>query len=70
MRWMPPSPPTIARLLLCGADEVFGWRMLMSLIRDDAADTSWRRRPSILDIIQGNTTPLIKRPPNRTEQPS
>ena len=60
LRWMASSHSTIVRLLLSQQDETFEWRRLMSLFRNYAADTSWRRRPSVLDIIQGLTAPMLK----------
>lgn len=60
MRWMASAQPTMVRLLLSGQDEVFAWRKLMARFRNYAADTSWTRRPSVLDIIQGLTAPMLK----------
>ena len=70
MRWMASSQPTIVRLLLAEGEEIFDWRKLMSLFRDYAADTSWRRRPSVLDVIQGLTAPMIKPPPKKAAKPA
>lgn len=70
MRWMASSQPTIVRLLLSEENDVFEWRKLMSRFRDYAADTSWRRRPSVLDVIQGLTAPMIKPPPKRGAKPA
>ena len=62
MRWMASAQPTILRLLLAEKNDPFEWIRLMALFRDYAADTSWRRRPSVLDIIQGLTAPPLKSP--------
>lgn len=70
MRWMASSQPTIVRLLLAEGEEIFDWRKLMSLFREYAADTSWRRRPSVLDVIQGLTAPMIKPPPKKAAKPA
>ena len=61
LRWMASAQPTIVRLLLSEQDERFEWIRLMARFREYAADTSWRRRPSVLDVIQGLTAPPLKR---------
>lgn len=68
LRWMVSSHSTIVRLLLSDQDETFEWRRLMSLFRNYAADTSWRRRPSVLDIIRGLTAPMLKPTARKSEK--
>jgi hypothetical protein len=48
---------TITRLLLSDTPELPEWRKLMSLLRAYGSDPNWRRRPSVLDSIQGLTAP-------------
>ena len=65
IRLMASAQPTVIRLLLSVEEELFDWIRLMARFRNYAADTSWRRRPSVLDVIQGLTAPMVKPPPRR-----
>jgi hypothetical protein len=65
IRLMASAQPTVIRLLLSVEEELFDWTRLMARFRNYAADTSWRRRPSVLDVIQGLTAPMVKPPPRR-----
>jgi hypothetical protein len=62
IRLMASAQPTVVRLLLSDEEELFEWVRLMARFRNYAADTSWRRRPSVLDIIQGLTAPMLMPP--------
>jgi len=68
LRWMASSHSTIVRLLLSKQDETFEWIRLMSLFLNYAADTSRRRRPSVLDIIQGLTAPMLESTAKKAEK--
>jgi hypothetical protein len=57
MRALASAHGTITRLLLSGTRELPEWRKLMSRLRDFGSDPNWRRRPSVLDRIQGLTAP-------------
>jgi putative transposase len=57
MRALASAHGTIVRLFLTDAQEVQEWRKLMSRLRDFGSDPNWRRRPSVLDKIQGLTAP-------------
>jgi hypothetical protein len=57
MRALPSSHGTINRLLQSDTSELPEWRKLMSRLRDFGSDPNWRRRPSVLDRIQGLTAP-------------
>lgn len=57
MRALASSHNTINRLLQADAPELPEWRKLMSRLRDFGSDPNWRRRPSVLDRIQGLTAP-------------
>jgi hypothetical protein len=51
----------ITRLLLSDTPELPEWRKLMSLLRAYGSDPNWRRRPSVLDKVQGLTAPPGRR---------
>ena len=57
MRALASSHGTINRLLQSDTSELLEWRKLMSRLRDFGSDPNWRRRPSVLDRIQGLTAP-------------
>jgi putative transposase len=57
MRALASSHGTITRLLQNDTSELQEWRELMSRLRDFGSDPNWRRRPSVLDRIQGLTAP-------------
>jgi putative transposase len=57
MRALASSHGTITRLLQNNTSELQEWRELMSRLRDFGSDPNWRRRPSVLDRIQGLTAP-------------
>lgn len=57
MRALASAHGTITRLLLSHTRELPEWRKLMSRLRDFGSDPNWRRRPSVLDRIQGLTAP-------------
>ena len=57
MRALSSAHGTITRLLLGDTAELPQWRKLMSRLRDLGSDPNWRRRPSVLDLIQGLTAP-------------
>jgi putative transposase len=57
MRALASSHGTITRLLQNDTSELQEWRKLMSRLRDFGSDPNWRRRPSVLDRIQGLTAP-------------
>jgi hypothetical protein len=57
MRALASAHGTIARLLQSDTPELPEWRKLMSRIRAFGSDPNWRRRPSVLDRIQGLTAP-------------
>ena len=57
MRALSSAHGTIIRLLLSDTSELPEWRKLMSRLRDFGSDPNWRRRPSVLDRIQGLTAP-------------
>jgi hypothetical protein len=57
MRALASAHGTITRLLLSRTHELPEWRKLMSRLRDFGSDPNWRRRPSVLDRIQGLTAP-------------
>ena len=57
MRALASAHGTITRLLLSKTPELVEWRKLMSRFRDFGSDPNWRRRPSVLDRIQGLTAP-------------
>ncbi len=57
MRALASAHGTIVRLFLSDAHEIPEWRKLMSRLRDFGSDPNWRRRPSVLDKIQGLTAP-------------
>jgi hypothetical protein len=52
---------TITRLILSDTPKLPEWRKLMSLLRASGSDPNWRRRPSVLDRIQGLTAPPKRR---------
>lgn len=57
MRALASAHGTITRLLHMETPELPEWRKLMSRLRDFGSDPNWRRRPSVLDKIQGLTAP-------------
>lgn len=57
---------TINRLLQSDTREPLEWGKLMSRLRDFGSDPNWRRRPSVLDRIQGLTAPPKLRRARRT----
>ena len=57
MRALASAQGTVSRLLMCNKHELPEWRKLMSRLRDFGSDPNWRRRPSVLDRIQGLTAP-------------
>lgn len=48
---------SIAQLLHDGRANLVEWRKLMSQLRLLGHDPNWRKRPSVLDVIQGLTAP-------------
>lgn len=65
MRALAAVHGSIARLLQDDTSEPLEWRKLMSRLRHLGSDPNWRRRPSVLDRIQGLTAPPIARRPRR-----
>ena len=65
MRALASAHGTITRLLQGDTPELPEWRKLMSRLRDFGSDPNWRRRPSVLDRIQGLTAPPMPRRPRR-----
>jgi hypothetical protein len=61
MRALSSAHGTITRLLWSDQDNPVEWRKLMSRLRDLGSDPNWRRRPSVLDRIQGLTAPPVPR---------
>jgi putative transposase len=57
MRALSSAHGTITRLLWSTDEQPFVWRELMLRLRDLGSDPNWRRRPSVLDRIQGLTAP-------------
>jgi putative transposase len=57
MRALSSAHGTITRLLWSAEDCTLEWRKLMSRLRGLGCDPNWRRRPSVLDRIQGLTAP-------------
>jgi putative transposase len=57
MRALASADGTITRLILSDTPQLPEWRKLMSRLRDFGSDPNWRRRPSVLDRIQGLTAP-------------
>jgi hypothetical protein len=66
MRALASANGTVTRLLLSDTPELPEWRKLMSRLRDFGSDPNWRRRPSVLDRIQGLTAPPATRRRSRT----
>ena len=65
MRALAAAHPTVARLLQDAGAQKVEWNRLMSNLRHVGHDPNWRRRPSVLDAIQGLTaTPGRKRDQN------
>jgi hypothetical protein len=58
MRTLSSAHGTITRLLWATDDQQLAWEELMLRFRDLGSDPNWRRRPSVLDRIQGLTAPL------------
>lgn len=56
MRAMASAHGTVVRLLLVDTDDDSEWNSLMARLRHLGHDPNWRRRPSVLDRIQGLTT--------------
>lgn len=65
MRALASAHGTINRLLQNQEAELLEWRKLLERLRDFGADPNWRRRPSVLDRIQGMTAPPKLRPVRR-----
>lgn len=61
MRALASAHGTITRLLQAETPELPEWRKLMSRLRDFGSDPNWRRRPSVLDRIQGLKAPPVPR---------
>lgn len=57
MRALSSAHGTITRLLWSTDPQLPDWRKLMSRLRGLGFDPNWRRRPSVLDRIQGLTAP-------------
>ena len=57
MRALSSAHGTITRLLWSADDQPFAWNKVMLRFRGLGSDPSWRRRPSVLDRIQGLTAP-------------
>lgn len=57
MRALATFAATVARLLLEPDTRVGQWEALLSSLRHLGHDPNWRRRPSVLDTIQGLTAP-------------
>ena len=57
MRALSSAHGTITRLLWSADAHPVEWRKLMSRLRGLGSDPNWRRRPSVLDRIQGLTAP-------------
>lgn len=57
MRALASAHGTITRLLQSDTPQLPEWRKLMARLRDFGSDPNWRRRPSVLDRIQGLTAP-------------
>lgn len=57
MRTLASAHGTINRLLFSNDKQPLEWGKLMSRLRDMGSDPNWRRRPSVLDKIQGLTAP-------------
>lgn len=66
MRALASAHGTITRLLQSDTSELPEWRKLMSRLRGFGSDPNWRRRPSVLDRIQGLTAPPKARRARRT----
>ena len=62
MRALASAHGTVNRLLQNEETELLEWRKLMERLRDFGSDPNWRRRPSVLDRIQGLTAPPKLRP--------
>jgi hypothetical protein len=67
MRALASAHASITRLLLSDTPVLPEWRTLMSRLRALGSDPNWRRRPSVLDRIQGLTAP--PKPPRGTSAP-
>lgn len=57
MRALAVAHTTVAQLLQDDARRPFDWNALMSRLRQLGHDPNWRKRPSVLDTIQGLTAP-------------
>ena len=57
MRALAAAHGSITRLLQDDTSEPLEWRKLLSRLRRLGHDPNWRRRPSVLDRIQGLTAP-------------
>src|SRR6185503_4859446 len=60
----------IAGLVLDPAPRKQDWRALVDLIRHLGHDPNWRRRPSVLDTMQGLTAPPARRRRERARPPN
>lgn len=63
MRTLSSAQGTITRLLLGNASPKVNWHKLMARFRALGHDPNWRRKPSVLDRIQGLTAPPKPRRP-------
>jgi hypothetical protein len=68
MRALASSHGTITRLLHDQASPANQWQSLMTRLRYLGSDPNWRRRPSVLDTIQGLTAPPMPRRSTRSAQ--
>lgn len=57
MRALASAHGTVVRLLLARSDDASEWTRLLARLRSLGHDPNWRRRPSVLDRIQGLTAP-------------
>jgi len=57
MRALAIAHPTVLRLLQDKSRKPLEWNALMSRLRQLGHDPNWRKRPSVLDAIQGLTAP-------------
>jgi len=70
MRALGSATGTVTRLILDENSTSLEWRKLMSRLRALGSDPNWRRRPSVLDKIQGLTAPPKPRRPRRAPAPA
>lgn len=57
MRALAIAHTTVTQLLQDDAHRPLDWNALMSCLRHLGHDPNWRRRPSVLDTIQGLAAP-------------